>query len=126
MYRPRAPLGGGVDESPAGRSQDFSLVQTSASSSGKSEYLMRMTKASLVVDQWPPGLTKYVGLDLTLIRCRDLCRCMSGIMRCIRTVRMHQDDASDKASRPLGIEAEVEVDNSKIEVDVWRLKYAMA
>ncbi len=25
-------------------------------------------------------------------------------------VQMHQDDASDKASRPLGIEAEVEVD----------------
>ncbi len=28
---------------------------------------------------------------------------------------MHQDDASDKASRPLGIEAKVEVD---VEVDV--------
>ncbi len=28
---------------------------------------------------------------------------------------MHQDDASDKASRPLGIEAEVEVE---VEVDV--------
>ncbi len=39
---------------------------------------------------------------------------------------MHQDDTSDKASRPLGIEAEVEVDDSKIEIDVWRLKYAMA
>ncbi len=25
-------------------------------------------------------------------------------------VRMHQDDASDEASRPLGIKAEVEVD----------------
>ncbi len=71
---------------------------------------MRMTKASLVLDQWPPGLTKYVGLDLTLIRCRDLYRCTSGIMRHIRTVRMHQDDASDEASRPLGIEAEVEID----------------
>ncbi len=45
--------------------KDFSLVQMSASSLGKSEYLMRMTKAFLVVDQWPPGLTKYVGLDLT-------------------------------------------------------------
>ncbi len=45
--------------------KDFSLMQTSASSSGMSEYLMRMMKASLVVDQWPPGLTKYVGLDLT-------------------------------------------------------------
>ncbi len=39
---------------------------------------------------------------------------------------MHQDDASDKASRPLGIEAEVEVDDSRIEVDIRRLKYAMA
>ncbi len=76
---------------------------------------MRMTKASLVEDQWPPGLMKYVGLDLTLIRCRDLCKCMSGIMRHIRTVRMYQNDASDEASRPLGIEAEVEVE---VEVDV--------
>ncbi len=32
---------------------------------------------------------------------------------------MYQDDAIDKASRPLGIEA-------KVEVDVWRLRYAMA
>ncbi len=87
---------------------------------------MKMTKASLVVDQWPLGLMKYVGLDLTLIRCRDLYRCTSGIMRRIRIVRIHQDDASDKASKPLGIEFEVEVDDSRIEVDVWRLKYAMA
>ncbi len=75
---------------------------------------MRMTKASLVVDHWPPGLIKYIGLDLTLIRCKDLCRCMSGIMRHIRMVRMHQDDASDEASRPLGIEAEVEVDDLRL------------
>ncbi len=34
-------------------------------------------------------------------------------------VRMHQDDTSDEASRPLGIEAEVEV-------DPWSLRYAMA
>ncbi len=34
-------------------------------------------------------------------------------------VQMHQDDTSDEASRPLGIEAE-------IEVDIWRLRYAMA
>ncbi len=47
-------------------------------------------------------------------------------MRRIRTVRMYQDDASDEASRPLGIEAEVEVDDSRVEVDVWRLKYTMA
>ncbi len=47
-------------------------------------------------------------------------------MRCIRTVQMHQDDASDEASRQLGIEAEVEVDDSRIEVDVPRLKYVMA
>ncbi len=39
---------------------------------------------------------------------------------------MHQDDASDEASRPLGIEAEVEVDDLRFEVDVRRLKYAMA
>ncbi len=87
---------------------------------------MRITKASLIVDQWPPSLTKYVGLDLTWIRCRDLCRCTSGIMRRIRTIRMHQDDASDEASRPLGIEAEVELDDLRIEVDVRRLRYAMA
>ncbi len=41
-------------------------------------------------------------------------------------VQMHQDDASDKASRPLRIEAEVEVDDLRIEVDVRRLRYAMA
>ncbi len=40
---------------------------------------------------------------------------MSGIMRRIRMVQMHQDDASDEASRPLGIETEVEVE---VEVDV--------
>ncbi len=40
---------------------------------------------------------------------------MSGIMRHIKIVRMHQDDASDEASRPLGIEAGVEVD---VEVNV--------
>ncbi len=34
-------------------------------------------------------------------------------------VQMHRDDASDEASRPLGIEAEVEV-------DAWGLRYAMA
>ena len=34
-------------------------------------------------------------------------------------VQMHKDNASDKASRPLGIEA-------KIEIDVWRLRYATA
>ncbi len=33
----------------------------------------------------------------------------------IRMVEMYQDDASDEVSRPLGIEAELEV---KIEVDV--------
>ncbi len=41
-------------------------------------------------------------------------------------VRMHQDDANDEASRLLGIEAEVEVDDLRIEVDIGRLKYAMA
>ncbi len=71
---------------------------------------MRMTKAFLVVDQVAlrPDEVRRPGPDL--IRCRDLCRCTSGIMRHIRMVRMHQDDASDEASRLLGIEAEVEVD----------------
>ncbi len=41
-------------------------------------------------------------------------------------VRTHQDDASDETSRPLGIEAEVEVDDLRIEIDIRRLKYAMA
>ncbi len=76
---------------------------------------MRMTKVSLVEDQWPLGLTKYVGLDLTLIRCRDLYRCTSEIMRRIRMVQIYQDDANDEVSRPLGIEAAVEVE---VEVDV--------
>ncbi len=47
-------------------------------------------------------------------------------MKPIRMVRMYQDNASDEASRPLGIEAEVEVDDLRIEVNVRRLKYAMA
>ncbi len=64
-----------------------------------------------------PDEVRRPGSDL--IRCQDLCRCTSGIMRSIRMVRMYQDDASDEASRPLGIEAEVEV-------DVWSLRYAMA
>ncbi len=41
-------------------------------------------------------------------------------------VQMHQDDASNEASRPLGIESEVEVDDLRIEVDVRRLRYVMA
>ncbi len=41
-------------------------------------------------------------------------------------VRMHQDDTSVEASRPLGMEAEVEVDDLRIEIDVRRLKYAIA
>ncbi len=41
-------------------------------------------------------------------------------------VRMHQNDASDEASRPLRIDAKVEVDDLRIEVNVRRLKYAMA
>ncbi len=41
-------------------------------------------------------------------------------------VQMHQNDTSDEASKPLGIEAEVEVDDLRIEVDVWSLRYAMA
>ncbi len=36
-------------------------------------------------------------------------------MRRIKMVRMHQEDANDEASRPLGIEAEVE---AEVEVDV--------
>ncbi len=33
-------------------------------------------------------------------------------------VRMYQDDASDEASRLLGIDAEVELDDLRIKVDV--------
>ncbi len=36
-------------------------------------------------------------------------------MRRIKMVQIHQDDASDEASRLLGIEAEVEL---KVEVDI--------
>ncbi len=36
---------------------------------------------------------------------------MSGIMKFIRMVQLHQDDAGDEASRLLGIKAEVEVDD---------------
>ncbi len=71
---------------------------------------MRMTKAPLVVNQVAPRLDEVCKPGPDLIRCRDLCRCTSGIRRRIRTVRMHQDDTSDEAGRPLGIEAEVEVD----------------
>ncbi len=39
---------------------------------------------------------------------------------------MHQDDASDETSRPLGIEAEIEVDDLRIEIDIQRLRYAVA
>ncbi len=87
---------------------------------------MRMTKASLVVDQVAPRLDKVRRPGPDLIRCRDLCRCTSGIMKSIRMVQMHQNDTSDEASRPLGIEAEVEVDDLRFEVDVRRLRYAMA
>ncbi len=75
---------------------------------------MRMTKASLVVDQVAsrPDEVRKPGSDL--IRCRDLYRCTSGIMRHISTVQTHQDNASDEASRPLGIEAEVEVDDLRL------------
>ncbi len=41
-------------------------------------------------------------------------------------IQIYQDDASNEASRPLGIEAEVEVDDSRIEVDVRNLNYPMA
>ncbi len=87
---------------------------------------MRMTKASLVADQVAPRSDKVYRPGPDLIRCRDLCRCMSRIMRRIRMVQMHQNDASDKASRPLGIEAEVEIDDLRIEVDIRKLRYAMA
>ncbi len=87
---------------------------------------MRMTKASLVADQVAPRPDEVRRPGPDLIRCRDLYRYTSGIMRRIRMVQMHQDDASDKASRPLGIEAKVEVDDLRIEVDVRRLRYAMA
>ncbi len=33
-------------------------------------------------------------------------------------VQMHQDDASDEASRPLGIEAEVGVDDLRLMLEV--------
>ncbi len=72
---------------------------------------MRMMKASLVVDEVAPRPDKVRRPGPDLIRYRDLCRYTSGIMRRIRTVRMHQDDVSDKANRPLGIEAEIEVDD---------------
>ncbi len=59
-----------------------------------------------------PNEVRRPGPDL--MRCRDLCRCTSGIMRCIKMVRMHQDDTSDESSRPLGIEAEVEVGDLRL------------
>ncbi len=71
---------------------------------------MRMTKVPLVVDQVAPRPDEVRRPGPDLIRCRDLCRCTSRIMRRIRMVQMHQDDASDATSRPLGIEAEIEVE----------------
>ncbi len=76
---------------------------------------MRLMKASLVADQVAPRPDEVHRPGPDLIRCRDLCRCTSGIMRRIRTVQMHQDNTSDETSRPLGIEAEVEVE---VEVEV--------
>ncbi len=87
---------------------------------------MRMTKASLVADQVAPRTDKVRRPGPDLIRCKDLCRCTSGIMRHIRMVRMKQDDTSDETSRPLRIEAEVEVDDLRIKVDIWRLRYVIA
>ncbi len=55
-----------------------------------------------------PDKVRRPGPDL--IRCRDLYRYTSGIMGRIKIVQMYQDDASDEANRPLGIETEVEVD----------------
>ncbi len=86
---------------------------------------MRMTKASLVADQVALRPDKVRGPGTDLIRCRDLCRYTSGIMRRIKMVQMHQADTSDKARRPMRIESEIEVDDLRIEVDVWRLRYAM-
>ncbi len=80
---------------------------------------MRVMKALLVADQVAPRPDEVCRPGPDLIRCRDRCRCTSGIMRRIRTVQMYQDDASDEANRPLGLEAE-------FEVDVWKLRYAMA
>ncbi len=71
---------------------------------------MRMTKASLIVDQVAPRLDEVRRPGPDLIRCKDLYRCTSGIMRRIRTVQTHQDNASDEASKPLESGAEVEVD----------------
>ncbi len=75
---------------------------------------MKMTKAFLVVDQVAPRPDEVRRPGPNLVRCKDLCKCTSGIMRCIRMVQMHQDDASDEASRPLGIESEVEVDDLRL------------
>ena len=46
-------------------------------------------------------------------------------MKRIKMVQIHQDDASDEVSRPLGIEVKVEVDDLRIEVDIWRLRYVI-
>ncbi len=43
-------------------------------------------------------------------------------MRRIRMVQMHQEDANVKARRPLGIEAEVEVD-VKVDVGSWSTQW---
>ncbi len=72
-----------------------------------------------------PRPDEYVGLDLTWSNVETSAGArleswgVSGWYKCVRMVRMHQDDASDEASRLLGIEAEVEV-------DIWRLRYAKA
>ncbi len=52
-----------------------------------------------------------------LIKCKDLCRCTSGIMRCI-----------ENDTNILGMIQAIEAvgDETEVEVDVWRLRYAMA
>ena len=55
----------------------------------------------------PRSDNEYVGLDFTDQMHRDLCRCMSGMMRRIEIIWMHWDDASNKT---VGTEGKVEID----------------
>ncbi len=61
-----------------------------------------------------PRPDKYVGLDLTWSDAETSAGARLESWGVSRLIRLHQDDVSDKANRPLGIAAEVEVDDLRL------------
>ncbi len=67
VYCAWAPLDGGVNENPAGRSEDFSLMQTSVLSTMNVRVLTRWQRPLMGRPVEPRPDNEYVDLDLTLI-----------------------------------------------------------